>query len=612
MFNFYRKSDIPRLPERPNNIDRFSSYPILDFNNERMVFRWKYRWHLKRNFELHEAQDTEFAKLCRLPDKGRAIAEYWMKVAQSTNQEINRRKLALEHLAAYFESSCYQAAKNVQSQSRDRDWEEYLCIARIKIYDLDNFGKILEKYDFRQGANLDTYVQNILEKTIKTEVSVGKYSRWRLLAQKSDKELKEALQKHGYGQAQLAQYLFARKYFKQVYLINKVKNPHRPTGQKWPLPDLEDFQEAAKYYNAEKSLPAAPHEVSASGVTVTGEQIKQWMEICLEALKKYKTNLSDAVSIEFLNESGIDIKSKESDRVNLYSDRDTDESPSLIARTDAFFQEEIENVKAKIEQQIQKRKLQTYHKKIPIFYYGIGLTQAETANILGINQANIARHIANYYELPLLEKLAAISRPDEWVKPFISRWLVKDYTSPVRSDLIQATLVEAINKLTLEYREILQLRYGQNLSENQISVRYSISELEVHQRISEARNCLESVLLKVIQEWLNKYVRSWLYRFYKQNICSTLTSALTILSRDCQEVVNYVYREGWTIEQTAKQLKLENHRVKEIICLAKIELRGSLLKWMVENLDVSLEKESQLAKVNGIVQEWLQNAFNSN
>lgn len=615
MFNFSRKSDIPRLPERPNNIDKFSSYLMVDCRNGRLVLQWRYRWHLKRNFELYEDRDKEFAKLSSQSDKDRAIAEYLRKIALSKTAEINHQKLALEHLAAYFESSCYQAAKNVQSQSSDRVWEEYLCIARIMVYDLDNFAKILEKYAPTEGANLDTYIQSILEKTIKSELSVGKYSRWRLLSQKSDKELKESLQKNGCGQAQVAQYLFARKYFKQIYLINKVKNPSRQTGQKWPLPDLEDFQVAAQYYNAEKSLPSAPHEVSVSALTVTGEQIKQWMEICIEALQKYATNLINAVSIESLNESGIDILLKDSNQLNLDSDWDvveSNESEKLINQTDAAFQEEIENIKAKIEQRIQQCKLQNYHKKIPILYYGIGLTQTEIANILGINQANIGRHITNYYEIPLLEKLAAISQSSEWVKPYVSRWLTKDFSSPVHSDLIQATLVEAINKLMPKYREVLQLRYGQNLTENQISTRYCITELEVNQRINEAQICLETALLKVIEEWLNKYVKSWLYSFYKQDIYSALHSALANLSRNDREIVNYLYYQRRTAVQTAQQLNLNEERVKEIIYSIKIELRGSLLRWIYENLDVSLEKESELAKVNRIVQEWLENLVKFN
>ncbi|MCL1472878.1 sigma factor-like helix-turn-helix DNA-binding protein [Argonema antarcticum] len=612
MSNFFIKDSIPRLPERSNNIDRFSMYLMLDDCNERMVIQWKCRLHLKRNLELYEAEDPQFAKLCRQQDKGRGIAEYWVKVVQSAIGEVKSRKLALEHLAAYFESTCYQAAKKVRSQSSDRTWDEYLYIARKMVYNLDNFAKALEKYDKSQGANLDTYIQDILEKTIKSEVTVGKFSRWRLLYKKPDKDLKSALEITKHGQLQVSQYLFARKYFKQVYLINKVQNPDRQAGQKWPLPDLADFNEAAKYYNAEKSFPSAPHEVSASSGMVTGEKIKQWMENCIEALQKYSVNSINAVSIEFVKESDIEIKAEESNEIDSYSFWDAVECEDLINRTDVAFRSEIENIKAKVDLRIQQRKLQIHHKKIPNLYYGVGLTQTQIANILGINQGNIGRHLDSYYEVPLLEKLAAISQANEWVKPSVSRWLVKDYASPLHSDLIQAALVEAINKLTPEYREVLQLRYGHNLTENQISARYCIMEREVNQRINEAQICLESALLKVIEEWLDKYVKSWLYRFYKLSIYSALNSALANLSTDCKEVVNYRYYLRRTEEQTAVQLNLNGNQVNERIYLAKIQLRDSLLKWIVENLDVSLEKESELAKVNILVQEWLQNLYKSN
>ena len=93
---------------------------------------------------------------------------------------------------------------------------------------------------------------------------------------------------------------------------------------------------------------------------------------------------------------------------------------------------------------------------------------------------------------------------------------------------------------------------------------------------------------------------------------SALNSALANLSNDCKEVVNYRYYLRRTEEQTAAQLNLNGNQVNERIYLAKIQLRDSLLKWIVENLDVSLEKESELAKVNILVQEWLQNLYKSN
>ncbi|MBD2183694.1 hypothetical protein H6S82_11285 [Planktothrix sp. FACHB-1355] len=611
MPNFFNKDSIPRLPERPNNIDKFCTYLCIVERNGRMAIEWKDRLYLKRNLELYAAKAPEFANLCRQQDKGRGMALFWMNVALN---EPHSAMLALEHLAAYFEASCYQAAKNVWQKSSDRPWEEYLDIARFMIYHKENFLKVLEKYDLERKVNLDTYIHEVLIKTIKSEAAVGRFSPWRLLYKKSEDELKEALKKDGQREPQISKFIFARKYFKKVYLINTVQNPARLVGQKYPAPDAEDFNEIAKCYNAEKLLPSAPHEVSASPGTVTGEQIKEWMELCIKALQRYCSNSINPVSIEVLNEYGTEIKNEDSDPSNdaeWQSFWDAVESGDAVNRTDAAFREEMANIKVLVEKGIQQGKLQTSHQKIPLLYYGVGLTQTLIGKRLGINQTNIGRHLCKYYEMHLLKKLGEISQPTEWVKPYVSGWLVKDYTSPRHSDLIQAALVEALKKFIPEYREILQLRYGENLTERQISARLCINEAEVKQRICKAQCCLESDLLQVIAQWQDKYVKSWLYRFYKLTVYSVLESGLINLSEECQDVVIYSYCQRRNEQQTAKQLNLAEHQVKEKLCLAQMQLRDTVVDWVQENLDISLDREAELSKVNIILQEWLQNLYKS-
>jgi len=309
MFNLMNFDGIPKLPKRNNNIEKFSTYIMLSPQNKRLVIQWEYQLYLKRNIELYEKMNKRFASLCRRQDQGLGLAQFWQHIALNELQQpedwepANRRQLALEHLATYFEEKCYFAAKKVWKESREPSWEEYLCIARLIIYDNLKLKEILKKYDSR-AAKLDTYITKVLIKTIKHETDVGKFSCWRLLYKKSDKELKEALQRSGRNEPDISKLIFARKYFKQVYLVNKVKNPIRQAGKKWPEPDQEDFEQSAQCYNAEKLLPSAPHEVSASSSFVTGKQIQTWMEICITALKNYPKSITPCCSLEALQATG--------------------------------------------------------------------------------------------------------------------------------------------------------------------------------------------------------------------------------------------------------------------------------------------------------------------
>lgn len=623
MFNFFAKNNIPRLPERANNIDKFSTYLMPDNRNGYMKIEWKSRPHLKRNLELYAAKDRQFARLCQEQDKARSIAYFWMDKAINELQPlldwepINRKILALEHLAAYFEQNCYQAAKAIWAKSRERTWDEYLSIARANVYQPDSLLKLIEKYEFSHGANIDTYIQQVLRKAIKSETDVGKFSNWRLLCKESDKKLKEALETAGHGKAQIACFLLARKYFKQVYLISKVKNPSRQSGQQWPHPDLGDFQSAANSYNAEKALPSA--RIPPTPETVSGEEIKKWMEICIKAIRNYPRSINP-VSLEGLKEVGIEASVEEfseiGEKIKLHNIWDNVNSESndreLVDRTDTAFKTEIENIKMLVEKRIQSGKLQLYHRKIPLLYYGIGLTQTQIGTKFGINQANINRHLTNYYEVPLLEKLAEMSQSKSWVKPYVSGWLVKDFSSESRSNLIQAALVEAIAKLPPEYQEALQLRYAQNLNVQQISDRLCINSNEVSQRIDKAQQDLEATFLKVVDRWLEEYVKSWLNRFYKLPIYTGLDEALKNLAPEYRDILVSCYCQRRSEQQTAKLLNIDEKQFEEKIRLAKAQLQDNLLQWIRSNLDISLDKEAELVKVNILWQEWLSNLYKSN
>ena len=521
MLNFTLLDSIPVLPKRENNLNKFSTYIVISYQNNRLALQWKHEPSLLRNLKLYEEKHYCFSNLFCQQDQEIGVAHFWRKVALNESQLIadwepnHRTQLAYEHLASYFEERCYWTAKDLCKDRNANSWEEYLCIARLLVYNPLKFSEILVKYN-PQNANLDTYITNTLTNHIKSSAEVSRFSRWRLLYKKSDKELIEALKVVGIVAPEISQIIFAIKLFKQVYLINKVKNPARSKGKKWIDPDQKDFEESAVFYNAKKVLPSAPHEVSAN-TKVTAKQIQDWMEICIKALENYPKTILPKFSLDALQSDGMIAKSElevlEIEWSKISSTEETREG---------FLANKANSVLSK-----QLQAMKPDDRKILLLYYGEGLNQKQLADRLGINQSTISRYLTKF-TIKLLSTLAEISQPQEWVIQYVEQWLKREYHAPIHSDLIQATLVSAIKKLANEEREILQLYYGQRMDENKIAAQLSINMDKISIRLTKARNLLQDNLMQEINIWIKEYLEKWLSNYYKSLFNLVLKTEATV------------------------------------------------------------------------------------
>ncbi|MDF0552578.1 sigma-70 family RNA polymerase sigma factor [Kamptonema sp. UHCC 0994] len=533
MPNPINQESIPRLPERRDNANNFCTYLMLATRNSRPAIEWKNHLHLKRNFELYQQRNQQLSSLCSQPNQIKKLAEFWREIAIDTSRIFqdwepkNRQILALEHLASYFETECYHAARTVWLQSQDFLWDEYLCCARVFIYTFEHLLRLLQSYNLSHQTSLDTYIQQTLIKVIKSEVSIGKFSPWRLLAKKSDKELQEALQRFGYQEPNISQYMFARKYFKQVYRFNKVNNPAtRKTGQKWPEPDIEDFQAAAESYNAEKSLPTAPHEVSAAS-KISREQLQTWMENCIFVLQNYPKSINP-ISLDKILEKG---------ELQLENPAGIEtEAPAKVARElpktiNSAFRQHLENLKP-------------VQHKILLLYYGAGFNQTDVANQLQVNQSGISRRL-DTIKIKLLKTMVEMSQPHSWVVDYVGGWLQKNYRAPLHSDLIQVALVQAIKELESQEQEVLRLRYGdEQLAAEKIAYQLSMDLLEVTAIISQAQQKLQANLIKVLNTWVKEYVENWLIKFYQAQVLAVCgTPNLPVGGEDISQTIDSIVQE---------------------------------------------------------------------
>ncbi|WP_341731946.1 hypothetical protein [Microcoleus sp. EPA2] len=517
MTTYSHRETIPILPDRPNNTEVFSTYLMLDTQNCPPLIKWQNIPALKRNFELYQKHNPTFRQLLSQPNIIQSLSMFWRNIIITSAPILedwepkNSRRLALEHLASLFEKNCYYASKKVWLNAQDRSWEEYLSSARVFVYSSDNLVKVLNSYDEAQ-ATLDTYIQQTLIKEIKNQHQICKFSRWRLVVKKSDKELREALQRAGYQEPYISQCIFARKYFQQVYRFNKVQNPAlRRLGDKWLEPDMEDFQAATECYNAEKSLSCAPHEVSA-GSSISREQMQAWMETSIEALKKYDRviisspeNIQNVSPITQPQDSNQLWDALESEIISLEAEESDSEANPLLNQTKLDFHEELDRLKP------------AQH-KILLLYYGVGLKQKQLETQLGTSQSAISRRL-NTIKKQLLRTLINKSQPQAWVKNYVIEWLHKDFRAPRHSDLIEAALVQATKELRREAQNILFRRYGQQLNEQQIASQLGLSLLDVKTIISESQDKLQAYLIKELPHWEKEYVEEWLKSFYYSKIC---------------------------------------------------------------------------------------------
>lgn len=538
MTNPSYQGNIPRLPERQNYTDEFCTYLRLNTSKNAQIFEWQNQNHLRTNFNLYQQRNPEFAQLCSQQNHSKNLALYWTKIAINAAsipqkwEPKKRKKLALEHLLCYLEINCYYAAKEVSKNFQEQPWDEYLSSARIFIYNPENLCRLLQSYDCDRQASLNTYIQAALSQHIRDQMSVGKFSPWRLLVEKPEKELRKALENSAIQEPTITKCIFASKYFKKVYRLNKVYNPAvRKIGEKWHEADTKDFWQATEYYNSEKALSNAPHEVSA-GSNINQEQMQAWMEFCIKALQNYQNPINNKISWESHQEKGDEnlSQSDTEDFFEIEEDENTEENGRKSQQILSVFHKRIEEFKP------------DQHKAL-LLYYGCGIKQTQLEIKLGISQSAISRRL-NTIKTKLIKTMAEMSQPEAWPEKYVLQWLHKNFRAPLHSDLIHAALVEAVKKLESQEKTVFHLHYGQQLNVERIATMLNMNILEVNAILFQAQQNLQSTFLKVLNTWMNKYVEKWLLDFYQSQVRAVCRSRnLSLQAEDGSQTVDVIVDE---------------------------------------------------------------------
>ncbi|QIZ69829.1 hypothetical protein [Oxynema aestuarii] len=581
------------FPEPRHFAERFTS--VLAFTSEggRLIPRLQSQPRLRRNFELYRANHPEFALLCDRPshEAETELALFWRDLAINGSpddreawESFRREQLAIAHLISFFERTCCQVVNQSASHCPELPIEDSLSILRGTVGNEQQLKEWLEKYDPQRGALLETYIHQILRNTLKAELNFGRVSKWRRFYKTSEEDLKYALEMNGYREPQITQFLWGRKIFKKVYLINHIQSPTRISGSKWLEPKLEDFQEAANCFNAERILPSVPLEISSYSIDLSALQLKRWMENCWESLRQ--TNSNTLISTAEIP----DLETPDSP-----DSLDTLETPpSLFSGfSDSQLEQELNQCKNILKIQIGKSSIPVDPDKVLFLYYGINLTQSDIGKCLEIQQYKISRLVARY-KRRLAKCLKQSSNPDGWILQYVRRWLRSKYPTADRSDLIEKALIEAVEALDSEDRRFLGdlLRRDPSFSSGFQEESLNSEELATLEKIE---NQLKQQLLYELEGWIDRYINSWLECFYR-NALNTLL----------QEVTNSDLLETLTIENGSglshQDGKAKNYNTS--ISLEVLELY--LQNWLTQNLGVYIENLKSWEKISRILSQWLE------
>ncbi len=202
------------MKKRESLVEKFSTF--LNFNNssDPRVNSWKINSRLANNM----------SRLCNLEPEAKEEfwAQYWLQEALKENSS----QLALGHISAYLEETCYWIAitKEQKFVASDFTGMDYLQLVRASVAEP---ARLFAKYDPTRSS-LKTYAQLKLGNEIFEIMRMGrekiKYSDAGLLRSLTKKLLKESLQKAGVTDKQLLKYLLAWNCFKEIY------TPTKPAG----------------------------------------------------------------------------------------------------------------------------------------------------------------------------------------------------------------------------------------------------------------------------------------------------------------------------------------------------------------------------------------------
>jgi RNA polymerase sigma factor (sigma-70 family) len=314
---------------------------------------------------------------------------YWYRAWRSSQSQSN--KLALGHLSAYLQETCYWAARKITAQITGTQHRLSDCF-QIAIASLP---KVLQRYDPNQGASLKAYASisfsNTIRDSLRQQGEADRRTDWGLLRKVSGRRLQEALESAGLSANMISVYRLAWQCFKTF--CGPVMSP---MTRQLPAPDADTWKAIANFYNSQRLT-----QLSIDAPEATPKMIEHWLKTCARYVRSYLHP-----SVTSLNFTQSD------DNPGELLDQLSDDQPyplaMLIAEETGFErkaqQAQVDDVLIDAINQLDEQVQQL----IKLYSSGT-LTQQQLATQLGMRQYTVSRRLTSAKE-SLLRSLAVWSQ----------------------------------------------------------------------------------------------------------------------------------------------------------------------------------------------------------
>ncbi|AFY36401.1 sigma-70 family RNA polymerase sigma factor [Calothrix sp. PCC 7507] len=342
-------------------------------------------------------------------------AVYWHK----SWQKGEKRELALGHMSAYLQESCYWTVQKLMprlQESNDRISDFFqIAIASVP--------KILKAGDPDANGSVKAYASNafgnIIRDYLRQKREVDFCNNWGLLLKISRKLLTESLQNTGFDAITIEYYLLAWTCFESIYLPRKTPNLRQTTA-----PEPSTWKAIADSYNQMR------HQLTSPGAECTKETLERWLTDCGNQVRKYLYPTIKSLNAAKLGQEEGELQDELIDPLQ----------ESLLTE---LIQKEEQSVRLDQKNKINTllaaaiKKLDPSVQKLLQLYYQQGFTQQQIAQELGIQQYTISRKLSKTRESLLLTltrwsqetlHISVTSDVVKYISTILEEWLQSYYS----------------------------------------------------------------------------------------------------------------------------------------------------------------------------------------
>lgn len=385
------------MPMQPRKdlIASFSSF--LQFQSDRSA-GWVVDARLRRSMQTQTAQETTGQETTQetAQETGQARSEdfwaiYWHRAWQTSQPASNptlRQRLALGHLSAYLQETCYWSVHRTIPQVSSSQVSFSDCFQGV----IAEVPRLLRAFDSSQRPSLKTYANtafcNILRSNLRQQREIDLCSEWSLLLKLSRRLLAETLQQAGLSATQQQESLLAWSCFMAAYPPSRGAQGRTCAG-----PDAETWAAIVAQYNQQASQPGNPSDPGLKA-DVTAETLETWLKQMANQVRRYLYPGTQSLNVaagDGDDDWQVDLPDvqRESPLGELISQEEADDRKAQLSAMQAFLQGAIGQLDD-MGQQLLK------------LYYQDNLTQQQMAKILGVQQYTVSRKLAKARENLLL------------------------------------------------------------------------------------------------------------------------------------------------------------------------------------------------------------------